>query len=136
MKLPSYRRIIEQDYPEKDQDLVKQLATSLNYGLEVIYQLLNGKLTFSDNIASTIKEVQVKVNASGTPQTAVSITKSSNDKILGIIVVRASNLTNSSTYPTSGIIISYTETVDSIKINNIKGLTVDDNWSLMVIALR
>ena len=53
MKLPSFRRILEQDYKPDDQDLVKTLASSLNYGIEVLYDALNGKLTFRDNIASS-----------------------------------------------------------------------------------
>lgn len=136
MKLPSFRRIIEQDYPEQYQELVKQLSVSLNYGLEVIYSLLNGKLTFADNIASTIKEVQVKLDSSGNLQTPVSITKSTSDKILGLMVVRVNNLTNPTIYPSGGVIVSYTETTSSIILNNIKGLQADYIWAINVIAIR
>lgn len=135
-KLPSWKRIIEQDYPQKYQDLIQQISIPLNYGIEVLYNLLNGKLTFKDNIASTIKELDVQVDSSGKPLTTTTIKKTSSDKIEGIIVVRAQNLTNSTTYPTTGIFISYTETTDSIIINNITGLQANNFYRINVIALR
>lgn len=135
-KLPSWKRIIEQDYPQKYQDLIQQLAVPLNYGIEVLYSLLNGKLTFKDNIASTIKELDVQVDSSGKPLTTTTIKKTSSDRIEGIIVVRAQNLTNSTSYPNAGIFISYTETTDSIIINNITGLQANNFYRINVIALR
>ena len=135
-KLPSFRKIYEQDYDPQYQELIRQLSVSLNYGIEVLYQLLNGKLTIKDNLSSTIKELNVQVDSTGKPLTSSTIKKSSTDRIEGLIVVRAENLTNSNTYPTSGIFISYTETNENIVINNIKGLTANDLWKINVIALR
>lgn len=134
--LPSFRRIREQDYPEKDQDLVKQLSVSLNYAFDTIFQLLSGKLTFADNIASTIKEVSIKVDTTGAPQNKVSITKSTPDKIAGLIVARVINSDNSTTYPMGGVTISYTETTSEIIINNITGLQADANWLINIITVR
>lgn len=134
--LPSFRRIVEQDYPQEDQELVRLLASSLNYGIEVLYSLLNGKLTIKDNLASTIKEIDVKVGTNGVPLTNTVIKKTSNDKIEGLIVVRANNLTNSSVYPSSGVTISYTETTDTIIINHITGLQANNIYRINVIALR
>jgi hypothetical protein len=135
-KLPGYRRILEQDYPQQYQDIVRQLSVTLNYAFDTIFQLLNGKLTFADNIASTVKEVSVKVDAAGIPQTKVTITKSSTDKIAGIIVARVINADNSTIYPTGGVTISYTETVDSIIINHITGLQANSNYNINIITVR
>lgn len=135
-KLPSYRRIIEKDYPEESQDLVRQLSVSINAGFEALYDLLNGKLTIKDNVSSTIREFDVTVNASGTPTAKTSIKKSNTEKIEGLWVIKVTNLTNSSTYPSSGVVVSYTETTDSIIIDNITGLSANNNWRLKVIALK
>lgn len=135
-KLPSYRRIFEQDYPTQYQDLIKQLAVTLNYGFDSLYQLLNGKLTFADNMDSTIKTVTFQVDATGKPTTAVSITKASTNTISGLIVAKVVNLTNSSTYPVGGVFISYTETTAAITIDNITGLLPNNNYSVTVITLR
>lgn len=135
-RLPSWKRIIEQDYPEKYQDLIQQISVPLNYGIEVLYNLLNGKLTFKDNIASTIKELDVQVDNTGKPLAPTVIKKTSSDRIEGIIVVRAQNLTNSTTYPSGAVFISYTETTENIIINNITGLQPNNFYRINVIALR
>jgi hypothetical protein len=135
-KLPSWRRILEQDYPQKYQDLIQQMSIPLNYGIEVLYNLLNGKLTFKDNIASTIKEFDVQVDANGKPQNKITIKKASDDRIEGLIVVRAQNLTNSTTYPSTGIFITYTETTNTIIIDHITGLQTGNLYRINIITLR
>lgn len=134
--LPSFRRINEQDYPEKDQELVKTLATSINYGVEVLYQLLSGKLTIKDNFASIIKQVDVTVDSSGKPLNKTIIKKTSTDKVEGLMVIRAQNLTSSSTFPTSGVMISYTETTDSIILDHVTGIQANNLYRINVIGLR
>lgn len=135
-KLPSYRRILEQDYPDKDQELVRQLSVSLNNAFDVLFQLLNGKLTFADNLSSVVKEVDVTVDSAGKPLTRTVVKKASTDKVLGLMVVRAQNLINPTTFPTSGIIISYTETTDSIVLDNVTGLQPNQTYRLNVIGIR
>lgn len=135
-RLPSFRRIVEQDYPTESQELIKQLSVSLNYGIEVLYDLLNGKLTFKDNISSTLKEIDVKVDANGKPLTSTVIKKASTERLEGLIVIRANNLTNSTIYPSAAVFISYTETVDSIIINNVTGLQANNLYRLNVLGIR
>lgn len=135
-KLPGFRRIYEQDYPTEDQKLVAQLGVSLNYGIQALYDLLNGKLSIVDNLDSIVKQITVKVDSTGTPQAKTIITKPSSNNFQGIMVIKATNLTNPSVYPTSGIFISYTETTDSLIINNITGLQADNNYQLTIWAVR
>ena len=113
-KLPSFRRIFEQDYEKQYQDLVRQLSVSINYGFEPLYELLNGKLSFTENTASLITTINVEVNATGKPKSKTTIRKTTSDRFAGFMVIKAENLTNSSVYPTAGPFISYTETSDSI----------------------
>jgi hypothetical protein len=135
-KLPNFRRIYEQDYPTEYQGLVRTLSVSLNYGIEVLYDLLNGKLTFRDNIASTIKELDVQVDANGKPLTSTIIKKSTADRIEGLFVIKADNLSNSSVYPSSGVFINYTETDQQIIINHITGLQANSLYKVKVLAIR
>jgi len=134
-KLPSYRRLMEQDYKPEEQDLVRQLSVSINYGIEAVYELLNGKLTFRDNFNSTIKQLDVEVDSTGKPKVKTIIKKSGTDKIEGLWVINATNQTKSSVYPSSGVLISYTETADSIIIDNIAGLSAGYIWRIKVIAI-
>lgn len=135
-RLPGYRRINEQDYDPEDQELVRQLSTTLNYGVEVLYDLLNGKLTFSDNLDSLIKDFNVEVDSNGIPLTRVVLKKKNTNKIEGLAVIRVDNLTNPSVFPTSGVTLSFTETTDSIIINHITGLPISNIFNIKIVTIR
>lgn len=135
-KLPSFRRLYEQDYPEEFQDLIRQLAVSVNYGFEPIYELLNGKLTFSDNTSSLIRDISVEVDATGKPKAKTIIRKNGTERFQGFMVIKTVNLTNSNVYPTSGVAITYTETTDSIIIDNVAGLPADNLFNLTLFGIR
>ena len=135
-KLPGYRRIFEQDYPQQYQDLVKQLAVTLNYGFDSIYQLLNGKLTFADNLDSVTKTLTLQVDSTGKPTSNATITKGSTNTISGLIVARVVNTTNSTTYPTGGVFVTYTETNQTITLNNITGLVAGNNYNITIVTIR
>jgi hypothetical protein len=135
-KLPGWRRIFEQDYPQQYQDLIKQLAVSLNYGMDTLYQTLNNGLTFADNIKSTINTFRVKVDSTGKPTTTVTITKSNTINIIGLIVVKAVNLTNSNSYVINAPFVSYTETTNTLVINNITGLIAGNSYNITVLGIN
>jgi hypothetical protein len=135
-RLPSFRRIFEQDYDPKDQELVRQLSVSINYGFEALYEILNGKLSLTDNTASLITTVNVEVNATGKPKTKTTIKKSGTERFLGFIVIKAENLTNSGIYTAGTPFINYTETTDSITINNVTGLPADNLFQLTLFGIR
>lgn len=135
-KLPSYRRINIQDYPKENQELVDQLSVSINYGLEALYEALNGKLTFADNFGSPAKDIDVQVDSTGKPQTKTIIKKSDTNRISGLVAIRVQNLTNSGVYPSSGVLISYTETSDTITVDNITGLPPGYIFRITTLPIR
>lgn len=131
-RLPSFRRIYDQDYPPEQQELVSQLAVSINAGFEVLFEQLNGKLVLGENLAAYTKQLSLIVGANGVPTTKTVIRKTTVDRIQGISVIRADNLSNSSAYPTTGVFITFTETTDSIIINHITGLVPGNLYSLNI----
>tara|TARA_R110000868_G_scaffold125051_1_gene330553 strand:- start:153 stop:566 length:414 start_codon:yes stop_codon:yes gene_type:complete len=135
-QLPSFRRIVRQDYDPKYQDLIDTLSVSLNQGIEVLYDLLNGKLSIKDNFASTIKEIDVEVDANGKPKTKTIIKKTSTDRTEGLWVLRVQNLTNSNVYPSATPLISFTETTDSIIVDNITSLPIGYIFRIKIVAMR
>jgi hypothetical protein len=135
-RLPSFRRIFEQDYQKDYQDLVRQLSVSINYGFEPLYEILNGKLSLTDNTASLITTITVTVDSSGKPKTKTTIRKTGTDRFTGFIVVKAENLTNSSVYTTGTPFINYTETSETITVNNVTGLPADNSFQLTLFGLR
>jgi hypothetical protein len=137
MKLPSFRRIITQDFKKEFQELMEQLGSNINDGFNVVYTALNKRLTFTDNIACTVKTITVTVDSSGNPQEFSQFNLDvQNTPVLGVVVISAQNLTNPAVYPSSAVWISYSQDGNRIIINNIKGLQADNVYSLRVIAIN
>jgi len=135
-KLASFRRIIKTDYAEEYQALVEQLATSINNGFDTVFNALNGKLNFSDNIAATITEFKVAVNADGRPLQKTQFKLNDNQTtVTGLLVLNTQGATDPSLYATSGLSISYTISGGNVIINNIKGLETDKSYLIRVLAL-
>lgn len=135
-QLPSWRRIIQQDYPQEDQQLVGQLALPINWGMDTLFGILSNGLTFASNIASTINTFQVIVDSNGNPTTNITIPKSNTNTLIGIVVVKAVNNTKSNVYPTAAPFVSYTETTSNIIINNISGLQANNNYSITILGIN
>lgn len=140
MKLPSQKRINENDFDKEYQDLVKELASVLNTDIENIYLALSKRLSITDNVDCTVKTVTVLVDASGIPTTTTSFQLDRTggtqvfSKIKGITVITATNNTNSTVYPTSQPFISWTQNEGRVTINHISGIPASNLFSLVLIA--
>lgn len=143
MKLPSFKRIYDNDFKQEDRDLVRKLANSLNIALENVYLALGNRLTIADNFQSTVKDIDVTVNSLGIPQDISSFqldkfgsTQTGTDtKILGVLVIRAVNLTNSTSYVTSAPFLSWAQTQTGIQIQHVSGLIPGNTYRLTIVTL-
>lgn len=135
MKLPNFRRLFKGDFPVEVQDLIDKLSVTINHGFELLYEALNNKLTFRENFLATVKDVDVEVDATGTPKKTTSISLSFTNRVDGCLVIKADNLTNTNTYPSGSVMINYKQTENSIIINNITGLQADNVYRLRIVVL-
>ena len=134
MKLPNWKRLYENDFEAQFKKLVSQLAASINIGMENLYGALNNNISLKDNISCTVKTLSLEVNAVGTPTSTTTFQLDKSGTVLGITVLKATNLTDSSIYPSSGIFVSWTQTQTGILINNITGLQSNQNYQLTLVA--
>lgn len=135
MKLPSFKDLIYTDYPQQFQSLIEQLSNSINVSMDGIINALNNNLNFEDNFLASISTVTISVNSSGTPTSTAAFTVDNTNPIDGLLIVSAINQTNSTTYPTSGVFISFTQSGNKVTINNITGLPPSNTFSIKIIAL-
>lgn len=136
MKLPSFRRLFSGDFQSQFKQLVDTLAVSLNNGIEVLYEALNNGLTLEDNISCTIKNITLTVDANGKPTGNSTIKLNTTDKVDGCVVLNAINQTTSGVYPAGGIFISWSQTSQTLNINNITGLQANQSYLLTVVAFQ
>lgn len=133
MKLPSFRRIIKNDYDEKYQTLVETLAVSINYGIDSVYEALNKKLSLKYNILATVKDVTVQVDDTGKPVQTIGFKLDFTNKVAGVFVGKAENTTNPNSYP-GAVFINWVQNSDFVQINNISGLEGGNTYKLRIIA--
>jgi hypothetical protein len=137
MKLPSYKRIITQDYEPDDQELIEQLSGNINDSFGLLYSALNKRLTFGDNLSSTIRDVEITVDSNGKPVNDVFFRLDVlNTPVIGCFCIRALNLTNSNVYPTGSPWISFIQSENQIRVLNVTNLQPNNRYSLKIIALN
>lgn len=134
MKLPSFRRILKTDYAEEYRGLIETLSFSINNGIEVIYQAFNKAISLRENIACTVKDIDVIVDSTGAPKTKLTFSLDTSNRILGVIVLNALNTKTPTILPTSGVFVSFTQENRTIIVNSIKGLPADQPFTLTIVA--
>jgi hypothetical protein len=136
MKLPSYRRIIKTDYAEDYQELVEKLAVSVNNGFDTLYDALNKKLTFSENISSTMTDILVSVETDGAPikkQTQFKLDVSQKS-IQGLLVINCYE-EKTGDPPLSAPFISFVKNENNILIKKITGLKANTSYVIKVLTI-
>ncbi len=137
MKLASYRRIITQDYQEEDQELVEQIGSTINDSFNSVYSALNKRITLTENIAATVRELIVTLDSDGIPTSLIRFTTDVlNTPVVQVLCGRARNITNPTTYPSSAPFISFTQNGNTVIINHITGLSPNQQWRIIVTALN
>lgn len=136
MKLPSYKRLIKDDYPKEDQPLVDSLSFSINSGFDSLFNLANKNISFKDNIANTFSIVQVTVDSSGIPTRTVSYPLSLTTSVDGTQVISAISATNSPIYATSTPFITGSKNQNNFIIQHVSGLPANVPFNLTIITYQ
>lgn len=134
MKLPGFRRVYHTDYPKEFQGLVEKLSVSINNGFEVVYDALNNKIDLTNNVACLVKEVDLQVNSGGLPLSTTTFNITSTRTVSGLEVIKVTNLTNSSTYPTGAPFCSFSQDNTIITVNHVTGLQANNLYRLKIVA--
>lgn len=134
MRLPSFKRLIKNDFDEKDKPFVDKFSFFFNNGIEVLYNILNRSVSLKDNILCVVKDVTVTVASTGIPINSTSFQVDISNKIIGLQVLRVDNLTNVQAFPTSGVHVTWTQSEKNIFINHITGLITNNVYNIRVVA--
>lgn len=123
------------NFPEDSQDAMTVLAEIYNPLIDSLDTILNGNIDF-ENLKQTKFQIDVVVDSSGSPLIGNKVNLgNAKSQPSGFQVIRAQNLTNTTTYPTTQPYISYTPVGNGIiTFNNISGLQANNKYRLTVIA--
>lgn len=133
-RLPNLRRIYTHDFPEEAQDLIQKLSESLNINLEVLYDALNNKLTLRDNMACTLRSVDIEVDANGHPLSKTSVELTNNMGVYGVQVTAAQPLKELGIYPYAQPFVTYSMGQDGrLSIIHVSGIQPNIKYRLNLI---
>jgi len=119
---PEIKRIIKEDFPKDQQELIDKLAFSLNPFFEQVVNALTKQIDMS-NLAQEIKEINATISLpSNLPKQTIQFNTILNTKVRGIVCIRAQNLTNPNVPVTTAPFVQFTPQGQLITINSVTGL--------------
>jgi hypothetical protein len=135
MILPSFRRLMSQNFEKQYQNLINTLSLSLNNGIQVLYDTFNNQITFRDNIKCTVADVTLKVDSTGKPIQGGTFALTFVGNVDGVFVTNVTNVNNPTTYPTGAVQVFGQQNNATYIINNVTGLQANTSYTIRIIAL-
>jgi hypothetical protein len=122
-RIPDLRQIKKEDYDQKDQKLIDQLAFPLNNFMQQVITVLKHGIDFN-NLNQQIVTFTVSVDAQGKPTKSIQFQNTLATKVIGIMCISALNTSSTIRYPQATPFISYTMSGNLVTVNNISGLGI------------
>ena len=134
MKLNNSNQIKSEDFDKEYNELIDQLAETLNPFMQEVVELSDERIDF-ENKVEVLKTIEITVDSSGTPVLNDKVaTGKGTSGVRGIQVISTFNLTVNSGYPTSQPYVSYTALAGGfIRIDNITGLLANNKYQMTMI---
>lgn len=138
-RIPDLRQIKKEDFDNKDQKLVDQIAYPFNTFMEQVITVFKKGVDFN-NLNQQIVTFTVSVNSSGVPTTPIQFQSTLLTKIIGLTCINAVNTSSIQRFPEAGIFVSYSVNGNLITVTNIAGLgipsgqTNSDTYTLTVLS--
>lgn len=134
-KLQAFKRIITEDFDQKDRALITKLAYAINVFAEDVVNAFSNKITIEDNLNIVTKDLIVKVDSTGAVTSGGTLKTGLDHTCAGIIVVKATNTTTSANIPSGTPFLTFSETSGLLTISNISNLTSNNKYALKLLLL-
>lgn len=140
-KISNVKRLIKEDFPQKDQELIDKLAYTLNPFLDQVTAAFNKGINIDNLSREIITATVVNVTGDGSYNVngvatggdinpSVQIKSKLAGKIIGINVINSVNSTNPNSYPINAIGLSWTAEKNIITINKITGIQDGEKYNI------
>lgn len=132
MRFPSQKKILREDLADAP-DWSGRLIDPINSFMENVYQLVNKNITFGDNIAAQIYELNYRTTAAYPVMDPVFFQSTLRTKATGLQVLQALDKT---TYePVAGpVYVPWLDVNGSIKIYSITGLAASKSYIIRLLV--
>jgi hypothetical protein len=124
------QRITPDGFEDDDKAVIEGIGVYYNTFVEQVTNVLNGKIDY-DNLNRKLTTLELTVSSSGLP---LQTTRFSSDVgLVGISVIKVTNLTNLVIYPTGNPLISFTASGTGVyTVNHVTGLPSGSEFRLVM----
>ena len=134
-RVPDIKGIKTDDMETEYKNLVDRVAYSVNTFMDQSIYLFNGNIDFQ-NLNQSVKDIDIQIDSSGNLINPPSIRTELNTKVQGVLCIKATNLLDSSVYPTSAPWVSFDILNSStISLLNVSGLQNDSQYRLRLLLI-
>jgi len=133
-RLPDHKRITVEEFPPKDQNLVRKLAYPINSFIEQTRNLFNKNIDFL-NLNQEIVTLSVSVDANGLPIVDTKFKSNLRKKVQGVICIRAFNINTPTTFVVATPFISFTQDGNIVLVASVTGLQANTQYNLILLTI-
>lgn len=130
-KLPSQKKILREDVKGAP-DWIDGIIDPVNSFMETVYQTFNRNVTFNDNIASQVKELNVNTTSVYPVMEPIEFQSTLRTKAFGLLMLQAvERLTY--TPAVNAVTVNWVENNGTIHISNITGLAASKSYTVRLL---
>lgn len=133
-KINSLKRVIKEDFEEKDRGFVERFATIYNPLIDQLITVFDKQVTF-DNLNQDKKSLEITVTADGSPINSTAFKTGLKTKTIGLTCIRVEVLTGGGANPTGTPLVSFSEDSGLITITNITNLAANTRYRLTLLQI-
>lgn len=130
-RLPAIKRLTTEDFKDQTSWIGKLLAP-LNDFMSSVAGALNRGLTFTDNFAAQVKELEFTVDANTYP---LKFLCTLSTKPVGLWIVKAEHAANTPSTLTTAVWADWSYVNGQVLINSFSGLTPGQKYRICVILI-
>jgi hypothetical protein len=131
MKISGFKRIVKEDFDDKDQPLIEKLATIFNLFQEQVYYAFNNNISIADNINALTYTFKTKVTSTGVPTINGQVKYTLKTRPKGCTVINVRSLDGS--LLSGGPFVTYAINGDILTITQITGLLANKEYEVTVV---
>lgn len=132
MRLPAQKKILREDLKDAPA-WINNLIDPLNNFMEGVYQALNKNVTFSENIASFIKELTYSTPSTYPVMGDMQFVNTLKTKAVGVQLLQAVDQSNYE--PAAGpVYVPWVEVNGNIVVSSIPGLSAEKKYLIRLLV--
>lgn len=133
-RIPNLKRINKEDFDKQYQTLIDRLAFPINSFMEQVRNAFDNNIDFN-NLNQEIITLTVTVDLNGLPNIQTQWKSTLKTKVIGSVVIKASNLVTPGAYSSSTPFINFVQNNTLVNINQISGLQAGDRYELVILSI-